>query len=58
VLGTGDVPIPTDELGLEDVEDGVIDVLDEREVVGCVIIDSGVGVGVEVEEEELECCQQ
>ena len=33
VLGTGDVPIPTDELSVEDVEDGVFNVLDKPEEV-------------------------
>jgi hypothetical protein len=72
VLGTGDVPISTDELRLEDVKDELREVLEAleevtwvlkllrviaiEEVVGCVIIDSG--VGVEVEEEELEICQR
>jgi hypothetical protein len=33
VLGTGDVPIPTNELSVEYVEDGVFNMLDEPEEV-------------------------
>jgi hypothetical protein len=73
VLGTGDVPISTDELWLEEVKDEACEVLEALEEVTWVLVSADEvwleeevvgcvttdsGVGTEVEEEELECCQQ